>query len=554
MKKSLTDQIMEKYLNKIIVIREKLFLQDDTISSKIIDDASSGLLNLTLGSGFDDLSFYTKQLDTIKNELLIEYFVNLIKENNIHNLKIIKNTPILSFLQFHNNKSYLYYFKNYGLPSELDNCILSQLISKFSVSKVHLISLTSGNPKSYLFNDTSLSDPISELELETFFKNIFNENEYNDFISFTCEFTAKVNSINSISIIKPLTNTTKYHFIKNINSFLLSDKFKNIIKEDSITLVDKSASLTLINENFFKKERYRSITRKSSYSDSLITAEWMYESLKKVNNIDYTVISLGYFKSLEQFLCELVKSHRNEDKKIKRMTYKELYKLPHKIYLNDSAIKKEYLNFMLDSLITFINDYPDMFMSNIDKVTLEHITFLLNKAKKIRNGYFHKDNMTNWDVVVESRKVTYLTIYYLLGSINIDEKQINALNIPTLEVSNFTKICDFIHYSTSYIYRIKTNKEYYLAAASTDNSRQIDDNNEPVYSGLFVNKYLTIPVETNEITLDMCTKNKLEKIKLDLNDPTLTIEVCKFTPFEKGFQLIKPYKTIYKNLKYYSDN
>lgn len=549
MEETFKKQLMEEYINKIKDLREKIFIKDNTISSDILNDENSKLFNFTSETGIDEFSFYTKQLNEIKSSLLIEYFVALIKESKISNLHVINNTPILSLMKIENGVNHLYYFKNYGLPTKNDNYILRNLISKFKISKVHLISLTIGNSKNYSFNNSNLSN--LEMRIEDFFISLFNIHEYNDFISFVAQFSEKVKNINSISTIKPLTDTTKYYFIKNINSFVLGDELKNIIKKNNIGISNQSSSLNLINSNFYDNERYRAITRKSSFSDSIVTAEWMYESLKNISNIDYSVISLGYFKALEQFLYELVKSHSKEDRKIKRMSFKELDGKPDKIYLNNYAIKKGHINFMLDSLITFINDYPDIFDNSINIETINHITALLDRVKKLRNGYFHKDNMTNWDIVVKSREVTYLSFYYLLGALNIEKKQMDALNIPNSKLSNFTKICEYIHYNKSHIFRIKTNEEYYLAAPATDNLRQINENNEPIYSGAYMTKYLNIPTDTQELTLEMISLIKKDKIKLNLDDSSLTIDVCTFTPFENGLRLTMPYKNIYKKLKYY---
>lgn len=46
------------------------------------------------------------------------------------------------------------------------------------------------------------------------------------------------------------------------------------------------------------------------FSESLITAEWLYDSMKKAQAIDLTVIGMGYFKAVERVLFELICLHK----------------------------------------------------------------------------------------------------------------------------------------------------------------------------------------------------------------------------------------------------
>lgn len=556
MKQSALNKIMLEHLNQVKNLREQLFVQDKLIPINKQEELKNKVLNLSFNTGFEDISFYNKELNKIRAKMLMSYFQTLILEKKIDNIKIIKNIPILALLHITNKNCELYYFKEYGQLDSANRYLIYQLQLKFNPTTTHLVSLTTGNPNSYIFNESETNN--QDMNLETFFNILFNNDEYNVFLSFINKFTKEVNQINSISSIKPLTATTSYFFLKHIKDYLLSDEFKNtIMKYNDIDNLD-SISLETINRNFFENERYRSVTRKSTFSDSLITAEWMYESLNIINNIDLTVISLGYFKSLEQFLFEFIKSHSGEDRKIKRMRYKELNKrhLPDKIYLNHTAIENEYINFMLDSLIDFLEDpsNKDIFESTIDDSTINHITNCLECAKKARNGYFHKDNITDWEIVQYSREIVLISIYYFLGSIKIEDKQIDSLNIPTIKLTDYTKICEFIYYNRHYLYKIQTNKEQFLAVANADDKRTIDENNEPIYSGAYVTKYLNVSVDLKELLLEDIPNIQLEKNHLlNLNDPNLTIDICSFEPFEKGFKITSQYKTIYKNMHYYKN-
>lgn len=554
MKQDILNKIMSEHLNKVENLREQLFALDKLTPADKQEEFKHEVLNLSSNTGFDTISFYNAQLNEIRSHILKSYFIYLISEQEIINIKIINNVPILALLRINNQKYELYYFKEYGSLNIVNKCIINQLKSKIEPTIIHLVSLTTGNPKSHAFNESEINN--QEMNLETLFNNLFNNEEYHVFLSFINKFTEEVKKINSLSTIKPLTETTTYFFSKHIKEYLLSKEFKHIIEKYDNMINLSSVSLETIKRNFFDNDRYRTITRKSTFSDSIITAEWMYESLNSVSNIDFTVISLGYFKALEQFLYEFIKSHSGEDRKIKRMSYKELKKIPDKIFLNDSKLKKGHINFMLDSLIDFLEDSSnkDIFENTIDEPTIKHIINCLEYAKKARNGYFHKDNMTDWEIVQYSREIVLISIYYLLGSIKVEDKQIDSLNIPTTKLTDYTKICEFIHYNKSYLYRIQTNEEHFLAVSYPDHNRTTDKNNEPIYSGAYVTKYLNIPIESTKLLIqDIFKIQKVENYSLDLNDPNLIIEFCSFEPYAEGFRITSSYKTIYKN-KHYSKN
>ena len=551
MNKDILNKIMENYLNKVKNLREQLFVQDKLILSEKKEEFEHRVLDFKSFNGFDDFSFYHTELNTIRTDMLQSYFYSLISEQKINEIKIINNKHILALLHYNNNKYNLYYFKEYGPLKLTDKYNLAQLNFKFKPDSLHLVSLTTGNPNSYILNAEEIKN--KEINLETFFNNIFNNEEYTIFLDFINQFNEEIKRICSLSTIKTLTETTSYFFSKQIKDYLLSAEFESIITKYNSKSNLNSASLDCIKRNFFENERYRTLTQKSAFADSIITAEWMYESLNNISNIDLTVISLGYFKALEQFLYEFIKSHSGEDRKIKKMNYKELKNKPNKIFLNDLAIEKGYINFMLDSLIDFLQDpsNKDIFESTIDELTINHITDCLECVKMARNGYFHKDNMTDWEIVQYSREIVLISIYYLLGSIKIENKQIDALNIPTEKVTHYTKICEFFHYNRCYLYRIITEKEQFLAIASSDNNRTIDKNNEPIYSGIYVTRYTNVPVESTELSLkNIANIQTINNYKIDVNDKNLVIEICSFSPYEKGFRITSPYKTIYKNMQY----
>ena len=60
-----------------------------------------------------------------------------------------------------------------------------------------------------------------------------------------------------------------------------------------------------IGAQFFTIREFCKTT--DDFAESLITAEWLRDSMRKAHAIDLTVIGTGYFKAAEQLLFSLAK-------------------------------------------------------------------------------------------------------------------------------------------------------------------------------------------------------------------------------------------------------
>ena len=62
-----------------------------------------------------------------------------------------------------------------------------------------------------------------------------------------------------------------------------------------------------IFDRFSERDYFLSLVYGKIYSESLVTAAWLYDSMKQAQAIDLTVIAMGYFKAAEQFIFSLIR-------------------------------------------------------------------------------------------------------------------------------------------------------------------------------------------------------------------------------------------------------
>lgn len=62
----------------------------------------------------------------------------------------------------------------------------------------------------------------------------------------------------------------------------------------------------MIEAQFVNDKVFRFALGNHDYAESLITAEWLINSMEKAKAIDLTVIGMGYLKAVELLLFDLI--------------------------------------------------------------------------------------------------------------------------------------------------------------------------------------------------------------------------------------------------------
>ena len=167
------------------------------------------------------------------------------------------------------------------------------------------------------------------------------------------------------------------------------------------------------------------------YAESLITAEWLLDSMSKAHAIDLTVIGTGYFKAMEQLLFALIK-------------------LWEPTFDSDST---------LGDYATFYKHHRDAVLRNdVDWTTRNFVFEAIYEYADLRNGYFHKHNIHDLEKIQEIRSATYILMYLILGCQSLNDSDYISLGIPGLSKGDdFSKLCEYVHFHENSFFCVKPN-------------------------------------------------------------------------------------------------
>ena len=137
------------------------------------------------------------------------------------------------------------------------------------------------------------------------------------------------------------------------------------------------------------------------------------------------------------------------------------------------------------------NDY-EVINLKVDELST-HIG-LLTTATGLRNGYFHKENLSDWSKVEEDRTLTLLAFYLLLGAYNFGGEAISFFGfVAPVEKSEREKLFEYAHkkaFSSNgleipvvYFEEHKEKWEFFLLLP--DDYIEYDQFGEPHYSGMY---------------------------------------------------------------------
>lgn len=541
-------EMSEKYFNLVRNLRD-VHSQDKGYLKTEASSINSALLDFS-NDRFKSYEWLLHETEKIAYKFMAEAIEVLFSTSSDVRVEILQNTPILAIVVLGKESKTLYYFKKYGFPSEYDQIIVKSLCVKNQISSYKLVSLVKSNAATYSFDHKF--DGI-DISISEFLKLYFTNECIDNFFNLIEEFTDRAKKYIGHSVIKILEPNSLFYFKRFIKSFLRSSQYRNVIDESNREGGLDESTIEIIEEQFFSNEYYKAIIGESLFAESLITAEWMYDSISHANNLDLTIVALGYFKALEQFLFEYIKLHKGEDRKIKRIYIPALQGKPDKIYLNDSSIRKCWINTMMDSLVTFIEDYPDLFISGIPDKSREYVLSKLIEVKKLRNGYFHKDNISDREIVDKAREATYVVFYYLLGALRFSESDKQVLSIPTKANDDFELICEYINYHTNNLYYVTAaGNETYVSVGQPDLGISYDKHGTPCYSGAYVNKLVGLDISKFVLPIEKLNKSHIvtAQIQLDLADPTLEISEGIMIPVENGMSFSGPQRVIYSKEKF----
>ena len=363
------------------------------------------------------------------------YLKEIRKQNRFNNEKI-ENYDNCPFQFIFTNKNFrigIRYTALYGTDAAV-----RKLIKKYKIDKIIVIHF-SDDFKLTLYSEVP---KVSHYTIKQFFEEFINEGLYNYFLITLKKVIEEMENLIGFDTIPSLsiTNMTSVKLslrdtLKNIDFQLLT--YNSPIEFNSL---DKN-DLELICSNI-DRGKAQVLIGKSDFAQSYITSEYLYLVLvDKFNTneleykFDYTSVVAGYLKTIEQFLYQVLCYQMDNDRSEKWINRgkKHVYKNKNKICPKEEEVRKnpknkghyqvlvtrENLKFMdvsLGSLIWYISDNKDCW--KISSQGQDLLKKLLDDYKNsVRNGYFHKHNLENIEVVKRIRENTLYLLCFIIGSL-----------------------------------------------------------------------------------------------------------------------------------------
>lgn len=478
------------------------------------------------GDDYSNYSFIIERAKAYSHEMFSEIIVNLLGRYGVNYSLVdfsqygITPLPVLTFIHRTPQGNNLFIFKEYGLNHRINSVIIDTFVKQNNLKYVY-VSLVEKNAFSEVINhNDNENDPTrgtGAISLPFFLQMMFGTDERNAFLKFANQYTEEVREYLGLSVTRSLTPNAHFSFRRSADYELRqfdylgkyqmlreTDVYKKTLdevrKEDEKKKNKnpryKGKSLTPISdtqwkklyENVVEKAYYKVLLGKCDFAQSFLTAEWLFDSMSAAGRIDYSPVAMGYFKSVEQLIWRILALHKNENLSIKEKGSQVYLSINGPQIVWDNNGFADNLDTTIGALIGAIDFYKNrqmIFRGTIDEYTRDAIVIMLNVFKHLRNGYTHKDNITDWEFIIFVRNVAYVVYYLLLGSCTISANDVIRLG-ATAEGSraSYLGLCDYINYHANQPYYLfEADGNCKVAIGKPDDDIEFDEYGIPAFSG-----------------------------------------------------------------------
>ena len=312
--------------------------------------------------------------------------------------------------------------------------------------------------------------------LKWFFEKYFGEEEYKRFNAAITDYIAEVDAHIGYTTIKTLTPSSLINFRKNVEGTLLHYQYEKLLMVKQKQFELRDTEFAKIKDRFIDERMLLVLLGTHDCAESLITAEWLFDSMAKAKAIDLTIIGMGYFKAIEQLLFDLISLHKNQGLCIRG------------IPLDDQNIEDKSIDLTLGAMAMFVRDYLDeVFRQDIAYQTKKYVREALFEYADLRNGFFHKDNIKSPVKIKEIRDITYQTFFLLLGTFAISSEDKITLGFPEYVNTEYHKLCEYINYHSGKIFFLDLEgyDEEQIGISCADINMKTIDGREVQYSGVY---------------------------------------------------------------------
>ncbi len=454
---------------------------------------------------FGDKSFYKyseliNAARTISTECFFHIVINLYKAYGIP-FEIVKNekntipkSPTLLTIVDRKTNT-LFQFKNIEESSFWIHKGItpdSNILNKYNVSSIKTIYLVFENAEKQIIRKNHPSNLGAEYDIYSvkwFFENCFSANEYSVFKRYTDIYIDYINKIIGFILMRSLNPNTFANFKKSLENSIIQFDYSSILSTVVFSkYILEQVDYDLLSEYFFGNS-YLILLGKNNCAESLVTAEWLYRSLKKASAIDLTSIGMGYFKAVEQLLYDIICLHKNEKRTIHKDNSKKY--LPVEIELNDENINNKNIDTSIGSMANFCKkNKSDIFLNKLSPKAKTYIVESIFRYKDLRNGHLHKDNIHDWTIIETIRNASYQLFFLLLGGVSITDSDKTILGQDDYSYySDYYKLCEFVNYYSDNLFFLKKDEQEFLYLSVSDPYAHRIENGHVKYSGIYFRNF-----------------------------------------------------------------
>ena len=323
-------------------------------------------------------------------------------------------------------KDTMFLFRESGVSNTPSPALLQEAKRKYRYKELKTILLVEG--KAYIEDlshnddDTDPSHGTNIYSLEYLFTELFGNNEYQLFKNYYHQYIDKVRKYYGIAVVKTLQPNSLFSYRQDLHNDIISYDFSKHYKKYSRNHSISVDQRAILDKQFIDDGFARALTSNQPFAACFLTAEWLFQSFKTApGSVDYTSISMGYFKAMEQFLYDFLGCHTKEKDQVDRVM--TLFKGDPGSSFTDTFHKANKNKLTLGPMTIFVVNNMSLLRPEIDKGTMEFISDVFLQVTDQRNGYFHKDNIDIWTKVENDRSLTFMFFYLLLGAYPYTDEQ-----------------------------------------------------------------------------------------------------------------------------------
>lgn len=300
----------------------------------------------------------------------------------------------------------------------------------------------------------------NQITVEKLFEEYFSKEEYELYIDKVKEAVASANMLMGFQTIQKLESNNLALFkervinefpdIRKMKYWEITEKGSVISKEVNICWEDKD--IRKIQSNFEIKQRKLALIGSEKFAQSFVTSEYLYRIFKGGSVLDYTAVVCGYIKAIEQ-LCESIIFNvlpkigldlyyparylkKSEQTTLLRLKELKMDK-PWRILMKEGNQKYFDKDLTMNQMFYFFEDNAGKIFDIESETTIKDmLKCMKNYCNFDRNGYLHKHNISNTEVVERIRNNTLVISYWILGAIcTTRNKKTDEMDLGILDFS-----------------------------------------------------------------------------------------------------------------------